>query len=145
MLNGCNMNRWTDESRSPNSCGFRNSISSLTTKRCSWKQRKGVTECEHYKILFYSSMGPTGPCLPPFFHISLHFPPSPVSLLAFFLLLYLLPELILLEPFIMYHFFESGIIISWENKTHHVWLWIQIWTFWRKDSVIFFLWLFKSS
>lgn len=112
---------------------------------CSWKQRKGVTECEHYKILFYSSMGPTGPCLPPFFHISLHFPPSPVSLLAFFLLLYLLPELILLEPFIMYHFFESGIIISWENKTHHVWLWIQIWTFWRKDSVIFFLWLFKSS
>lgn len=84
------------------------------------KQRREAIGCEHYRP-FHSSgspMGPAASALPqPFPHTSLR---GPVPLLALFSLLHLLPELILLELYVLYYLFDANIMI-WENKTY-IWL-----------------------
>lgn len=76
----------------------------------SWKPRKEVTmEPLSFFHGFHGSL--LGPCLPLFFHSISFYSPT---------LLYLLPELIVLELFILYHFFKSDIMILQENKTHRV-------------------------
>ena len=119
--NYCWMDGWwidgqlNDGSAVTNSCGFRSSISSVT--------KMVVTETKegrgHYRASFISSMASMSPsqvpaCLCP----STIFSPQVYILISFFSLLFLLPESIILEFSILYHFFESNIYLF---KRGRVW------------------------